>query len=277
MSPHAPTTSPFSSLPVRIATGILYGAVLLGVILFGGSLGTAILFGLLGGLAVHEFYRMTRRERRRMPELYGVAAVVTMPLLTSLWGLPAAFAVITALVILAFLWHVNSVNLRISDTTQVVFGVLYIGLTLSHLVLIHQNDAGILLVLAVLAAVWASDILAYLVGSLIGSHKLAPRISPNKSWEGFLAGSVGAVAVWVALALFADAAPGILWSALIGLAVAVSAVAGDLFESRIKREAGVKDSGSLLPGHGGVLDRIDSLLPVSVVVYYLLFFAGTLT
>jgi phosphatidate cytidylyltransferase len=253
---------------------VLYGVVLLGVIYFGGELALAILMAALGALAVAELYSITRRERRSAAELCGFTAVAAMPVVAYLWGLPAVLSVMTALVVASLFWHVYFVNLRISDTAIVVFGAAYIGFTLSHFVLIRSLDEGFVLALAVLIGVWAGDILAYFVGSLIGSHKLAPRISPKKSWEGFLAGAAGTVGVWLALPLFTEVSLSTLWLVAIGLALAVSALVGDLFESRIKREVGVKDSGNLLPGHGGFLDRIDSLLLVSVVAFYMLIAAG---
>jgi phosphatidate cytidylyltransferase len=124
------------------------------------------------------------------------------------------------------------------------------------------------------------DVLAYLVGSSIGTHPLAPRISPKKSWEGLAAGTIGTVAVWGVGWLFipptaSGTAPFPLWWFLVtGLAVAAAAVLGDLAESRLKREVHLKDSGRLLPGHGGFLDRFDSMIVVAVVVYYMMLFVG---
>lgn len=272
--PDPKPSSPFSSLPIRILTGLLYGAVLLAVVLFGEGLGLAVLMAVLGGLAVSELYRITRRERRPLAELIGRAAVVALPLAAYALGTPGLIAVVTVLVIAAFVWHVAFTNLRISDTAVVVFGALYVGLSLAHLVLVRELQDGMLLVLAVLVSVWVSDILAYFVGSLIGSHKLAPRISPNKSWEGFIAGVLGTVGVWMAFPMVSDVSLSSVWLAATGFSVAVAGLVGDLFESRIKREVGVKDSGEMLPGHGGMLDRIDSLLLVSVVAYYLLIAGG---
>ena len=264
----------FSSLGARVVTGVLYGLVLLGTIAFGGALGLALLLALFGGLALSELYRITRRERRTLAEFCGLAAVVAMPLAAVALGLPGILAVMTVLLVASLIWHVAFTNLRISDTAVVVFGALYIGFALAHLVLVRSLEDGVMLVLVLLVSVWASDVLAYFVGSLIGSHKLAPRISPNKSWEGFIAGLMGTVAVWLALPLVVDVAPRTEFLLVIGVAVAVAALTGDLFESRIKREVGVKDSGQLLPGHGGMLDRIDSLLLVSLVAYYALLAGG---
>jgi phosphatidate cytidylyltransferase len=123
-------------------------------------------------------------------------------------------------------------------------------------------------------SVWANDSLAYFTGSLLGRHKMAPQISPNKSWEGFFGGTAATIAVWMA----APWIPGIrldpLTAFVVGLGVAIAAVIGDLAESRMKREAGVKDSGRSLPGHGGFLDRLDSLILVCLVAYWLLWWSG---
>jgi phosphatidate cytidylyltransferase len=268
-------TGVFASLPVRVATGVVYGVTLIGVTYLGGAIGTAVLVAVLGAFAVSELYRITRRERRPAAEFCGFVAVATMPFAALFWGLPGLLAVMTLLVTASLIGHVSIVKLRLADTAIVIFGTAYIGLALSYFVLIRLLEGGTLLVLAVLIGVWAGDVLAYFVGSLIGSHKLAPRISPNKSWEGFAAGVAGTIGVWLALPLVTETTLTVPWRVAIGLSLAVAAVVGDLFESRIKREAGVKDSGNLLPGHGGFLDRIDSLLLVSIIAYYL-FVAGGL-
>lgn len=266
--------SRFSSLPVRMLTGALYGGVLLGTTLFGGELGLAILLSALGGIGVMELYRITRRGPRRLAELAGFASVVAMPLVTGFIGLNGLLLVVTLLVVGAFGMHVVSTGMRIADTAVVVLGALAVGFSLSHLVLVRGLEDGMILTLAVLISVWAGDVFAYLVGSLFGSHKLAPRISPHKSWEGFAAGVVGTCAVWVALPYITEVDARVGWLVTVGVVIAIAGLVGDLFESRIKREAGVKDSGQLLPGHGGMLDRIDSLLLVSVVAYHLLVVGG---
>ncbi|HEY4962561.1 MAG TPA: phosphatidate cytidylyltransferase [Terriglobales bacterium] len=165
----------------------------------------------------------------------------------------------------------------------------YVGLSLVCLVLMRAYQNGALFVLFLMLVVWTGDTAAYYVGSAIGKHKLAPRVSPGKSWEGTIASAVGAAVVSVILLHFASAIyvglsrihlldipgsvlygsnaqggllqPAPVWLALLfGLGVNVAAQLGDLAESALKRGAGVKDSGTLLPGHGGVLDRIDALL-----------------
>jgi len=146
----------------------------------------------------------------------------------------------------------------------------------SWLALVHAKAVGINFILSVLALVWAADIAAYFGGRALGRRKLAPTISPGKSWEGAWSGLVGALvlaALWLAIDRTAPVDSESLYSmlaarlGLLGLALAVAAltamgVVGDLFESLVKRSAGAKDSSRLLPGHGGVLDRVDALLPV---------------
>jgi phosphatidate cytidylyltransferase len=127
----------------------------------------------------------------------------------------------------------------------------------------------------VLLAVWADDTAAYFVGRLIGRHRMAPRLSPKKSWEGLVAGTAAAVAV-AFFALYQDRKTYLsIWQAVVlGIAIAVAAVLGDLFESAVKRDVAVKDSGRLLGGHGGFLDRLDSLLFATPTAYALLLALG---
>jgi phosphatidate cytidylyltransferase len=141
--------------------------------------------------------------------------------------------------------------------------VPYVGLPLIALLVMRDRADGFLLTLWTFIVVWATDIGAYFAGRAIGGPKLAPRISPAKTWAG-LGG--GVAAAWGAGAL--TASQGHLPTALLylGAPMAVLAQAGDLFESWLKRRAGVKDSGSILPGHGGALDRLDGLVPVAIVV-----------
>ena len=144
-------------------------------------------------------------------------------------------------------------------------GVLYCGLPVFALIFLRRqspDEVGLLLAVWAMASVWACDIGAYFAGRSIGGPKLAPAISPNKTWAGLGGGVVAAGALgWV---LMTQA--GLPWPlAVASPGLAVLAQAGDLYESALKRRAGVKDSGSLLPGHGGVLDRLDGLVPVALV------------
>lgn len=138
------------------------------------------------------------------------------------------------------------------------FGVLYIGGAALALAYLRHENLNILL--ALFAIVWTGDIAAYFVGKKWGKHKIAPSISPGKSWEG-LAGSI--VASAAVSAMFGHVAP--IPHAILGGVLAVVGLCGDLFESALKRRAGVKDSGTLIPGHGGLFDRVDALLPCAIL------------
>ena len=206
------------------------------------------------------------------------------------------FALVTPLVLLALVLLVlglrrDSLTQVLSDAAVTYMALPYIAIPLSLMIVQRVNETGALLLLFLMVIVWSGDISAYYVGRAIGKHKLAPRVSPGKTWEGAIASVAGSIIV--ALFLFHFAVPieallsglhlwggmpvnaydptgstllyssyaGPLWLvALFALAVNVGAQLGDLVESALKRGAGVKDSGSLLPGHGGILDRIDALL-----------------
>jgi phosphatidate cytidylyltransferase len=264
----------FSKLAIRVTTALLIGGVILVAIIFGKEPGLGALVAFIAMACVMEFYAMTRRERRLPNEIFGVFAVVLMPLAAALWGRLGLMSVVTGLVLASLLWHVAFRQVRVTDTAVTVFGAVYVGFMFSHLVLIRGLDSGTELALVTVVSVWANDVFAYFVGSTLGRHKMTPRISPNKSWEGFAAGTLFTTAVWAALPLVIDTGISTLWLVLTGVSVSFAAVIGDLAESRLKREAGIKDSGALLPGHGGFLDRFDSLIFVSVVAYYMLVCGG---
>ena len=190
---------------------------------------------------------------RRTPTAVLYAAVV---LLAAVAPWPAFPVLLLAIFVLALL---ELARLAAGRPAHVLGGALYLAAGLAGLGALWAG-APRWLVAAILAT-WAADTVAYLIGSLIGRHKVAPRISPGKSWEGSIAGFVAAAAV-VAL-LVGAAGPA---ATIVAIGIGPVALAGDLFESWLKRRAGAKDSGALLPGHGGVLDRIDSLLFVGPFV-----------
>lgn len=153
-----------------------------------------------------------------------------------------------------------------------LFGIFYIGYTLGHFLLLRNQQDGGLLVLFVLLVTWASDAAAYYVGKTWGARPLAPRLSPNKTVEGFLGGLVVApIIAWIAHLWFLPVVRPVD-CLILGVLFAMLGLLGDLSESSLKRYAGVKDSGSLIPGHGGMLDRVDSLLLNAPVFYYYMAF-----
>lgn len=196
--------------------------------------------------------------------LLGLVALGLVCLAAQLgWTEPALIGLAVTAVILGVLTSLFGVcDLRWSTT-----GLLYAGLPAVALIWLRNQTGGFGFVLWVLAVVWATDIFAYFAGRGIGGPKLAPKLSPKKTWAGLLGGMVGAAIVSAVIAWLQGWHPP-LWLALfagLGAAAAVLAQAGDLFESWLKRRIGVKDSGTLLPGHGGIMDRIDGLVPVAIV------------
>jgi phosphatidate cytidylyltransferase len=221
-------------------------------------------------LALHEYALLTRSLR---PVVLAAYAGALLSLLGArLGGLEWTVAGFLSTLVLAFLLHWiadtrQSATIAIAST---VLGAGWIGFCLSHLLLLRAiPDDGRLATFTVLLAVWAGDIGAFFAGRMIGRHKLAPTLSPGKTWEGFLFGT--AATVFVAfVALYDQKYLSIGQSLLLGLVIAIAGPVGDLFESALKRDMQVKDTGRLLAAHGGVLDRIDSLLFAVVASYYLL-------
>ena len=274
---------------VRTVTAIVIGIVLIGADLWG-IVPWAVAIAAIAAFCAAEYYAFMRTEHRKPNEVFGVIASAVMPLATAIYatrmlvgtgasssselGAVGLTAVTSGLVLAALLWNVAFRQVSASDTNTTVFGAVYTGFTLSHLVLIRALDSGAELVLITLFSVWAMDSFAYLVGSAFGTHPLSPRISPRKSWEGFIAGTAGTIGIWILGWWLLRPEIPFWWFILTGVVAAVAALFGDLTESRLKREVNVKDSGHLLPGHGGFLDRFDSLVLVAIVVYYMLLFGG---
>ena len=186
---------------------------------------------------------------------------------------------LTSAVVLSLIWLLLRRQREEAFTGWVwtIAGILYIGWLLSHLVALRGLDAGRNWVFFALLVTFASDTTAFFVGQAWGKHHLAPKISPGKTWEGAVAGVFGAIIVSLLFTLprlFAVSNPLYIedlayWQAiLLGLAVSVFGQLGDLVESLFKRNMGVKDSGKLIPGHGGFLDRLDSIVFAGIVVYY---------
>ncbi len=157
------------------------------------------------------------------------------------------------------------------DLSFTLFGVIYIAWGFFHLILLRQMTDGFWLIVYVLLIVWSTDTGAYFIGTLMGKHKFAPLISPNKSWEGVLGGLAVSLLTAYVFVFFVPAFSVAQKSILLYIAVFVSLIGqmGDLLESALKRFADIKDSGQIIPGHGGILDRFDSLLLSAPFTYYL--------
>ncbi|MFN7401072.1 MAG: phosphatidate cytidylyltransferase [Alphaproteobacteria bacterium] len=193
-----------------------------------------------------------------------LALIVIALTLVNFWSFAALL--IVAFVILMREW-LGLIRTRSYRLAWVGFGILYIGAAIVNLTLIHFI-AGPILVLVLLLSVAVMDSAAYFVGKPFGKHKIAPKISPGKSWEGLFGAWIGVTLVFAGLTFFFHlpvSLPILLLSALL---FTLLGLGGDLFESWMKRRAGVKDSGRLIPGHGGLFDRVDALIPCAILAGY---------
>lgn len=186
------------------------------------------------------------------------AAVLAISALALTWWSPTSFAllVITGGALAWMEWRALT---RTRHVFHRVFGAFYISGAVMALIWLRRFDVNYIWLL--FALVWGADSVAYLVGKEFGKHKIIPRISPGKSWEGLAGGMAASIAVLMVATYYPP-----LLSVLLGMLFAVVGLVGDLYESALKRRAGVKDSGTLIPGHGGVLDRIDALMPCAYLL-----------
>jgi len=253
--------------PSALSRRLIAAAVLMPV-----ALGLAWAGGLLWAIAIAGLAALALWEWQRMTIPDGWITTILAPLIAAggclaliIEGSGAALLVVAISAIASV--AVATRNAALGRRLLLGAGVIYIGLGALALVLLRlMPEAGFAALVWLLVSVWASDSGAYAAGKLIGGPRLAPRISPNKTWAG-LGGAMAAPAVMGMLfGLFWPGAPAVGLLGLIGLGIGLFGQAGDLVESAVKRHVGVKDSGWLVPGHGGVLDRIDALLAAALFV-----------
>ena len=220
-------------------------------------------------VALHELYRLARELRPLVLAGYAGAlgALIGAELGGPAWMLGGLLVTFPLVFVFAAVSDTRQSTTVTMATT--VFGASWVGLGLAHLILLRDLDPnGQDVILAVLFTVFATDTFAYIGGRIAGRHRMSPVISPGKTWEGFVTGSVFGVATSF-FVLYGTAYDG--WKSIVfGALVVLAAVIGDLFESLVKRDLGAKDTGRVLLGHGGVLDRIDSLLFAAPVGFYAL-------
>ncbi len=265
-----------SNLTVRITTGAVYIALTV-VCIVASEPTTAIYLSVLSAICAGEFYYMLRSDAKLPNEFLGICAAALFPLATWLFGLSGVVVVLALFVLFLLVWYVFWMPARISDVAVSLFGAVYTGLVMSTAMVLRASlpdQWGALLVLGLFASVWGNDGFAYLVGSAIGKHKLAPHISPKKSWEGFIAGLAFAMGFWCLLTLIPGVTMSIPQALVFGFVSGLAGVLGDLVESRIKRNSGFKDSGTIMPGHGGLLDRCDSQFLVTLTGAIMLILGG---
>ena len=274
-------------LKKRIITSLWFVPLLVIVVWFGGEPGFTALMVIFGILAALEFYRMVAISKAPPLTYFGLIWTALfilsrnselLAILEPRFNLSLVTPLLLASAVVLSLIGLLSRRQKEGAFTSwawTIAGILYVGWLLSHLVALRGLDAGRNWVFFALFTTWASDTTAFFIGRKLGRHKLAPNISPGKTWEGATGGILGAIIVSI---LFFTATPFHLpltyWQAIpLSILVSIFGQVGDLVESLLKRNMGVKDSGKLMPGHGGVLDRMDSIIFAGIVVYYYVIWA----
>ncbi len=258
-----------SDLGKRILVAIPAIAFAITIIYFGGAVFAAGVLA-LGLVCIHELFTMLERMRPvRLAGFLGIAGLVVAAALGD--ERDVLLALVAFLPVLFVLTLASPLRERITlSLAATVLGVYWIGLALAHAVLLRGLDHGGALVFMVLLGTFVGDTGAYLGGRAFGTRKLAPRVSPNKTWEGLVIGiAVCVLVVWYTSRTYDGNWIGGTQGLLLGLAVALAAPLGDLFESLIKRDVGTKDTGGLFGVHGGALDRLDAALFSLIAGYHI--------
>ncbi len=257
------------NLPVAVAVSLGLGAVIIiSLATYPPSFVLIVLAAVL--ISEWELVRVLRRARVRPPVVPLLLGAVAMVAVTWVSG-PGGLAVTTMLTVLAgMVWRLSDGPVGyFRDASTAVLITAYVPLLACFAVLMLRSDDGVTRIVAFIVTVVCSDVGGYVAGVLLGRHPMAPTVSPRKSWEG-LGGSLFACML-AGILLVGLALDGSWWQGLLfGAAIALTATLGDLGESIVKRDLGIKDMGNLLPGHGGLMDRMDSLLPSAAVAYLLL-------
>lgn len=270
--------TPGNGLAVRVVTALILVGVFLSLIwIEAARAGLAVFVTVLAGIGVREFYGIARAKGLEVQTVVGVAAGAMIAASGAFGRLEIVnAALVCGIVVVVFLRLIRP-DATMGSLMSSAGGLVYVGWTAAHFSLLHGMEGiGKGLVTLLIVAVALTDCGAYFVGKAIGKHKLAPIVSPNKTWEGAIGGfaftGISMAVLWkLCEAKGWESYPDwpVLQYFVVGAVLSVASQIGDLTESAFKRDAGVKDSGTLLPGHGGVLDRCDGFLFASPVLYYL--------
>ena len=267
----------------RILTAVLLIAVILALVFFGQLWMLTLAACVIAELAAYEYLTMANSGGARIP-VWWMAVATALLFLFTLPGfhyeaeLPAIS--LLTLTLLAWTGFRGLLERVLPDTAQGLFGLVYVAYPLTLMPMIWNRDDGKPLIVFLFVCVWAGDTAALYVGRSFGRHKLSP-LSPNKTWEGSIASVAGSIIAGLGVVYLGEALSTrgntvlhilepVWQSILLAIFINLAAQLGDLLESAVKRGAGVKDSGTILPGHGGILDRIDALLLAAPVLWYIL-------
>ena len=263
----------------RIVTGLILAIGWLLLLLVGTYPLFCFVITLGGGVALYEFLRMSSPRAEQKHIITGVMLGIFPLVAASLWGstgiISSLFLALFILVIITIAVY-PSLDNGLFFISRLWFGIFYVGFCSAHLILLRSLPQGIYWLLVLTAVTAFSDTGAYYVGRAVGKTKLYPALSPGKTRAGAVGGIIGGMlgGLVVAAILFEGINP--VTVAILGLLLSAIGIIGDLIESFIKRVSGVKDSGQILPGHGGLLDRCDSLLLTAPALYYVIFWGHTL-
>ena len=252
-----------SNLQQRVASAVVLVALAL-ALTWAGGFWYRILCAGIAGAVLYEWMTMAL-PREAAAHRIVLAVLLAVVLAMMLAGVPA----VTLLLALAAAVIVGAAHAAYDQRGfWPVAGLAYAGLSAISLAALRGGDAsGLAATLFLFAVVWATDILAYFVGRAIGGPKLAPSISPGKTWSGAIGGTIAGIIAGGAVALYAGIVWGVLATAVLTFVLSVVSQVGDLFESSLKRRFGTKDSSGLIPGHGGVMDRVDGLVAAAFMLF----------
>ncbi len=230
-----------------------------------------LLLLIINYLALSEFFGLPTFSNDKWFKTVSILFGSLILLAAYIWGMSGltGFFLLALLALFLFsIYNLDDLNEAVPRLGVGMLGVVYISCLLSYFILLRESDFGILLVLFLLTVVWSTDTSAYYIGKNFGKTKLLPLVSPNKTVEGAIGGFAGGLIASVAFKLLFFSTLTFFDALFLPLLLSAAGQMGDLFESFIKRWAGVKDMGSLIPGHGGILDRIDGLLFAAPVLYF---------
>jgi phosphatidate cytidylyltransferase len=273
----------------RILTALVLIAAVFALIFFGQLWMISLAALLVAELAAYEYLTLARASDARIPLLWMIlaTAAVFLPILPA-WSLDSQLALLSALTLILFTWtgFRSPLHTVLPSTAQGLFGLVYVAFPLTLIPSLWKQEDGPALLVFLMLCVWSGDIAALYIGRAFGKRKLAPHLSPGKTWLGSIASLIGSALAAAAVILASDrlalhritalhiTEP--IWQTLtLAVILNIAAQVGDLLESAIKRGANVKDSGTLLPGHGGILDRIDALLVAAPVLWFALLLKDT--
>ena len=258
----------------RVYPALIFAPLFYLVVRYAPPIAFFTLIVIVTNLALWEFTKVTAYT-----SLSQLALIVGMGISVSIlaliqWSnhefLTGVFILIVVGLLISFMFTPQRLQRLLSHPLGLLFGIAYLSLCLGQLLLVRKLASGDLLIFFVILVTWAADTAGYYVGASIGTRPIAPRLSPKKTVEGFVAGVVFSMIIAIVCHFWFLPSLSILHCVILGILLACVGLLGDLAESAFKRSAGVKDSGSLIPGHGGVFDRIDSLLLTAPAFYYYL-------